>query len=168
MIKKSRFYIILYGNFDYRNTSPYLINLLCQMPCFYRRNFAHLTGGAYCISATTLQSVYAKEIGPWCADYERRYRSAVAEMGRSRKTATSDSSARLAQIANDDAISWPKKIKEFERLRLERLCAYLRHRTPVGQIGYSIFVFDLNENEINRALYGPPAELSPGIRVSGL
>ena len=159
-------YLAYFGTAD---PCAYGINatLLAQNSSANERNFAHLTCGAYCISATTLQSVYAKEIGPWCADYERRYRSAVAEMQRYRTT-PSDPSARVAQIAHDDAISWPKKIKEFERLRLERLCAYLRHRRPTAQVGYSIFVFDLNEDEINRALYGPPAELSPGIRVSGL
>jgi hypothetical protein len=74
-----------------------------------------LTGGVYCISATTLQSVYALEIGPWCT----------------------------------------------------RLCAYLRHRAPVAGIGYSIFVFDLNDDEINRVLYGPAAELTREASVRG-
>jgi hypothetical protein len=34
------------------------------------------------------------------------------------------------------------------------VCAYLRHHSPVAQIGYSIFVFDLTDDEINHALYG--------------
>ena len=87
-------------------------------------------------------------------------------MRRYRKTAP-DPSARVSLIANEGALPWQKKIKDFERLRFERLCAYLRHRSPAAQIGYSIFVFDLSDDEINHALYGPPAELSPEICVTG-
>ena len=128
--------------------------------------FERLNGGIYCVSATTLQSVYALEVGPWCTEYEQSYQSALAEMRRYRKTA-SDPSARVALIANEGAVPWQKKIKEFERLRFERLCAYLRHHSPVAQIGYSIFVFDLSDDEIGRALYGPPAELRRDICVTG-
>jgi len=73
----------------------------------------------------------------------------------------------LITQANDGAIPELKKIREFERLRFERLCAYLRHRSPIAQVGYSIFVFDLNDQEINRAIYGPPAELRQNVSVAG-
>ena len=130
------------------------------------QTFERLNGGIYCVSATTLQSVYALELGPWCTEYEQNYQTALAEMRRYRKTA-SDPSARVALIANDGAIPWRKKINEFERLRFERLCAYLRHHPPVAQVGYSIFVFDLSDDEISHALYGPPAELSREVCVTG-
>jgi hypothetical protein len=128
--------------------------------------FTQLTGGVYCISATTLQSVYAREIGPWSQIYEQRYQASLAAMT-IYCTSASDPAARVTVIANDGATSWVKKIREFERLRFERLCAYLRHRTPDAQVGYSIFVFDLTDNEVDRALYGSPAELTPEIRVTG-
>jgi hypothetical protein len=70
-------------------------------------------------------------------------------------------------ITNDGALNWAKKIKDFERLRFERLCAYLRHQAPAAQIGYSVFVFELTDDEVNRALYGPPAELTREVCVSG-
>jgi len=127
--------------------------------------FAPLRGGVYCVSATTLQSVYAHEIGPWSQNYERQYQTALASVERYRKTA-GDPAARVALVANDGAVSWVRKIREFERLRFERLCAYLRQHAPVAQIGYSIFVFNLSDEEINDALYGSPAELTPEIRVS--
>jgi hypothetical protein len=128
--------------------------------------FTQLTGGVYCISATTLQSVYAREIGPWSQVYEQHYQVSLAVMKRYCNTA-SDPAARVTLIANDGAASWVKKIREFERLRFERLCAYLRHRAPDAQVGYSIFVFDLTNAEVDRALYGSPAELTPEIRVTG-
>src|ERR1700736_3459216 len=128
--------------------------------------FGPLAGGVYCISATTLQSVYAREIGPWSRIYEQQYQTAVAAVERYRNTA-SDPVARVSLIANDGAVSWVKKIREFERLRFERLCAYLRHRTPDAQVGYSIFVFDLTQAEIDWALYRSPAELTPDVSVTG-
>jgi hypothetical protein len=130
------------------------------------RAFAPLTGGIYCISATTLQSVYAREIGQWCVPYEQYYQAAAAEIRRYYDTA-SDPARRVAMIANDGALNWAKKIKHFERLRFERLCAYLRHQAPAAQIGYSVFVFELTDDAVNRALYGPPAELTQEVCVSG-
>jgi hypothetical protein len=37
----------------------------------------------------------------------------------------------------------------------------------VAEVGYSVFVFDLSDDEINQALYGSPAELTPNVRVTG-
>jgi hypothetical protein len=128
--------------------------------------FAPLTGGIYCISATTLQSAYARELGQWCVPYEQYYQAAAAEIQQYHDTA-SDPVRRVAMIANDGALNWAKKIKDFERLRFERLCAYLRHQAPAAQIGYSVFVFELTDDEVNRALYGPPAELTRDVCVSG-
>ena len=130
------------------------------------RVFAPLTGGIYCVSATTLQSAYARELGQWCVPYEQHYQAAAAGIRRYHDTA-SDPARRVAMIANDGALNWAKKIKDFERLRFERLCAYLRHQAPAAQIGYSVFVFELTDDEVNRALYGPPAELTQDVFVSG-
>lgn len=132
-----------------------------------RRTITGLTSGVYCISATTLQSVYALELGPWCLDYERKYRSALAELRRYQK-AIAASPTNVALVPDNSAAPSEKMIKEFDRLRLERLCAYLRHHDPIAQIGYSIFVFNLDDGEINAAIYGPPAELERQVQVSGL
>jgi len=130
------------------------------------QTFRQLKAGIYCVSATTLQSVYAREMGTWSVGYERQYQAALAEVERYRGTA-SNPSARVALVANEGAVSLVKKIRTFERLRFERLCAYLRHRVPQAQIGYSIFIFDLTDDEIDRALYAAPAELTPDVAVVG-
>jgi hypothetical protein len=122
------------------------------------QTFGQLSSGTYCVSATALQSVYAREIGPWCQGYEQQYQTTLADVHRYRATA-SDSSARVALIVNDGASAWARRIRTFERLRFERLCAFLRHRSPDAQIGYSIFVFEVSDPEVNRALYGRPREL---------
>ena len=125
-----------------------------------------LTGGVYCVSATTLQSIYALEIGPWCAPYEQHYQTMLAEMQRVQKNATISTNA-VTKIANNTTTLSAEKIKEFERVRLARLCAYLRQRQPLAQIGYSIFVFNLSDNELDQALNGPPVELAREISVIG-
>jgi dolichyl-phosphate-mannose-protein mannosyltransferase len=128
--------------------------------------FAPLRGGIYCISATTLQSVYARETGRWSVPYEQKYQTALSEIQRYRSTA-SDPTARVSLIARDGALTWGKKIHIFERLRFERLCAYLRHRAPDAQVGYSILVFDLTDEDVDQALYGAPVELTRDVCVAG-
>src|SRR5207253_4295281 len=158
-------YLAYFGTAEPRS---YEINakLLPENHSLGDRVFAPLTGGIYCISATTLQSAYASELGQWCVPYEQHYQAAAAGIRRYHDTA-SDPARRVAMIANDGALNWAKKIKDFERLRFERLCAYLRHQAPAAQIGYSVFVFELTDDEVNRALYGPPAELTRDVCVSG-
>ena len=129
------------------------------------QTFGQLHGGIYCVSATTLQSVYAREIGPWCRAYEEQYQIALVQVEGYRATAPEPSAVALG--ANDGAVSSVKRIRVFERLRFERLCAYLRHRTADAQVGYSIFVFNLTDAELERALYGAPAELTQGASVAG-
>src|SRR5438128_3468511 len=130
------------------------------------RVFAPLTGGIYCISATTLQSAYARELGQWCVPYEQHYQAAAAGIRRDRDTAAGPA-GRGSMIANVGELNWANKIKDFERHRFERWCAYMRHQAPAAQIGYSVFVFELTDDEVNRALYGPPAELTRDVCVSG-
>lgn len=130
------------------------------------QTFGQLSSGTYCVSATTLQSVYAREIGPWSRGYEQQYQAALADIQRYRATA-SDPAARVALVANEGANVWGKRIRAFERLRFERLCAFLRHRSPDAQIGYSILVFELNDQEVNHALYGQPVELINHSGVTG-
>jgi hypothetical protein len=127
-----------------------------------------LKGGIYCISATTLQQVYSREMGPWCAPYEQHYRMLLFRIGR--RTVPNPSAADPQRTANPgDARSRARvlAVRELENMRLARLCAYLRHRKPLTQIGYSILVFDLGDEEVHRALYGPPTELAPAISVAG-
>src|SRR5437588_111923 len=118
-----------------------------------------LAAGVYCVSATTLQSVYAHELGRWCAPYEQWYQSLLVNVRKNQNDP-------VALISND--YSTPAKaLNDFERLRFERLCAYLRHQKPVAQLGGSILIFDLSDADIDRALYGPPVELTPTIWVRG-
>ncbi len=52
----------------------------------------------------------------------------------------------------DDALT------QFEQYRFARLCAYLRLREPDDSVGYSILIYQLDADDLNRALFRPLAE----------
>jgi hypothetical protein len=107
-----------------------------------------LEPGTYCISATTLQQVYSIQHGKWTGQYESAYRLALA-----RAVHHVDLPAKDAVINGES----------LQRLRFARLCAYLRQREPIANLGNSILVFQLTQRELDQALYGPPAELAPSL-----
>jgi hypothetical protein len=106
---------------------------------------ARLEPGTYCISATTLQQVYSHQHGKWTLQYESDYQLALAQSVRETDFASS-----ISPTPNED----------LQRLRFARLCAYLRKREPVAEIGNSILVFQLNQRELDQALYASPIELA--------
>jgi hypothetical protein len=99
-----------------------------------------LSGGIYCVSATTLQGVYTSRPGPWSKKHEEAYQQLQS------------------QLSNSPT---PEQIRSLERARFLRLLAFLRHEKPVANIGGSILIFRLDEGEVHAALEGPPAELVP-------
>jgi hypothetical protein len=107
-----------------------------------------LEPGTYCNSATTLQQVYSVQHGKWTGQYESAYRLALARAAHD-----------LDLVAKDSCING----ESLQRLRFARLCAYLRKREPIANLGNSILVFQLNQRELDQALYGPPAELAPSL-----
>jgi len=118
------------------------------------RPLYELTGGIYCVSATMLQTVYTRARGPWSAPYEQAYQRARLEI------------ERATPAANDRA--WRQLASDFDQLRMARLFAYLRRREPDDQIGYSILIFRLSNEDVQQALNGPPAELWPEPQIKGV
>ena len=104
-----------------------------------------LKPGTYCISATALQQVYSHQHGKWTLQYESDYQLALA-----RSVHEADLASSVSPTHNED----------LQRLRFARLCAYLRKREPVAEIGNSILVFQLNQRELDQALYASPIELA--------
>jgi hypothetical protein len=109
------------------------------------RELRPLLPGLYCISATALQAVYEDAPGRWNKAYEARYQE--------RRKQLEDAGALLSaeQLAAARA--------GYEYGKYLRLLAYLRQRKPDEQVGYSILIFRVSEEELDRALNGPPAEL---------
>ncbi len=98
----------------------------------------YMRDGYYCISATMLQSVASRYKGKWCQAYEDLYQEYL-EKG--------------------------NNAPEFEQLAFSRLCAYLRSRSPDARVAYSILVYKLSSQDIQKALLGPPAELYSEVTI---
>jgi hypothetical protein len=149
---KEPVYLAYFGN---GRPAHHGIDAVALPPPIDIRDELPLSGGLYCISATTLQGVYEDAPGRWNKTYEERYQSrrrlfervdrgepAVADDGHV-LTAAEVSGARSA----------------FEYGKYLRLMAYLRGRQPDANVGYSILIFRVSAEEVERALNGPPAEL---------
>jgi hypothetical protein len=104
-----------------------------------------LTGGTYCISATALQGTFLPIVGHWTAAREAEYQILAREF--SHGVPASPKGA-VQQI-----------VTHYADLREARLRSFLRHRQPDEEIAYSILVYRLTDEDIQRALLGPPAEL---------
>jgi hypothetical protein len=116
-----------------------------------------LQGGVYCLSATMLQGVYSQFHPPWTPANETLYDRVQAEINRWNATAN-DPAARARLLQEKEADYWPACIKIYGDLRLARLCAYLRHRAPDDEVDYSILIYRLSDEDVQRALGGAPPE----------
>jgi len=56
---------------------------------------------------------------------------------------------------------WQAMLNTYETARFMRLASYLRQREPDDEIGYSILVYRLTDEEVAEAIDGPPVELLP-------
>jgi hypothetical protein len=117
-----------------------------------------LDEGTYCISATMLQGVYTRFPGRWNPGYERVYqllRGAMSEFERS----SDHPPARQQLIARfGGADGWNQAVADFHGACFARLCSYLRQREPHAEINYSILIYRVTHEDLERALEGPPPE----------
>jgi hypothetical protein len=118
-----------------------------------------LTGGTYFISATLLQPVSQPgrgAFGPWNERLEKRYQAVREFMA---PLLSDDPVERRKALRQFPLDQWYSAIDDYEFLRFHRLAAFLRQREPDDNVGFSILVFNLTEDDLVRALDGPPAEL---------
>jgi len=114
-----------------------------------------LTGGVYVIGATALQTISLRYWGPWTDAYERMYRVLLAEV-EEYKQVSADSKRKeqwVEERGGRDA--WEERLTMFDDLRVARLLAYLRKREPDDQVGYSILIYRLTDEQVREAVYGP-------------
>jgi hypothetical protein len=114
-----------------------------------------LGGGTYCISATMLQGLRSGAPGPWVYTFERTYQRFREEIQDLLKLPPED----IKKAMREKPKHWEPICDGFVRLRLGRLCAYLRQRTPVYNIGGTILIYTLTDAEVREAMEGPPVEL---------
>jgi hypothetical protein len=151
---------------------------------------AVLEPGTYCVSASMLESVYLRRFpGRWCESYEKQYRF-LRQFHRRFRAAEGDELERERFVAGvlgearqwlgrekppswETTIGWIDRAPEvyWERywktisesyayLQASRLFAYLRRRAPDGHVGYSIWIYRLDDAAIDAVVNGPPPELA--------
>jgi hypothetical protein len=125
-----------------------------------------LEPGTYLVSATVLQQMeynLAAPWGPWNPRFEDEYQRLRRETAPLLSEHPAD---RQAALAAGTAADWWRLLNDllrFDALRFSRLTAYLRRRTPDGNIHGSILIFRLSAEELSRALNGPPPEWGPDL-----
>ena len=150
-------------------TPVYLLYFGTARPEYYRINATQLPGffdrapvgremiqplqpGYYCISATLYEGLYLAAFGPWTARYEEYYQAQSAIV--SRILAPTGGADALRKLNEQD---FQSLLYEYPRLRIARLCAWLRARDqkPEAFIGNTIFVFRLGADDLRSACEGP-------------
>jgi hypothetical protein len=124
--------------------------------------FYQLKGGVYCISATMLQAVYLSHCpGTWTKEYETLYRTGAAVVEQL-ATTNNDPAARERFLRTTGIPDVGEFLTIFEEYRFGRLCARLRMRVPDDQIGYSILIYRLTDEEVAQALSTTSPEQTTG------
>ena len=110
-----------------------------------------LGGGVYCVSASMLH-VAAPQ--PWTRPLETEYQQRFANVKMLSNTGegTRERTELLRKTGED---FWWQTFRRFDELRLGRLAAFLRRRTPDAEAGYSILIYRLSNADVTRALEGP-------------
>jgi hypothetical protein len=161
---KTRVYVAYFGTGDpaYYGIHARLLPAILQNPepADARRLVPPLTGGCYCISATSLQALYQYYPGAWNPGYEDQYQKLRRKWADLSAQFRDPVRARQIEEFGDQTILTVNIL--YRDLILGRLCAYLRqHRPehpPDDTVGYSILIYHLTDQEVDAALFGPPAE----------
>ncbi|MHC4235239.1 MAG: ArnT family glycosyltransferase, partial [Planctomycetota bacterium] len=129
---------------------------LPSYPRWHLAGYAPLTGGVYCVSATTLQQVGLLPECRWTPALEVAYQDHRRRLQRmaARRPADGSTTPHPADLT-------PRESAYLLQLRFARLCAFLRQREPDEHVGYSILVYRLGNYEVRQAVDGQPAELIP-------
>jgi hypothetical protein len=117
--------------------------------------------GLYAVSATMLQQVYLPVRGLWTLENEAEYQTARALAPYFRQIEQHPTNPSLLKLGNLE--TWTARWRRFEILRFARLCHYLRSRQPDANVGYSILIYRLTQNELDDALEGPWSRLVTAI-----
>lgn len=113
-----------------------------------------LTGGVYCISATTLQQIGVLGECRWTEALEVAYQDHRRRL--QGMTARRQAGEAEGQVPGD-LTGWD--LVFLWQARFARLCAFLRQREPDDQVGYSVLIYRLDDQDVRRAIDGEAAEL---------
>jgi hypothetical protein len=114
-----------------------------------------LKGGVYCISATNLVLGQPPFTGPWNPTYEDQYRYLFALVEEIEKVRDNPDEVK-ALLKKVGAPGLDHVLEAYCGLRQARLCAYLCLREPDAEIGYSILIYRLSDEDVQRILVPKP------------
>lgn len=110
--------------------------------------------GTYCVSATSVQTVYHPIRGRWNTRYEEAYQALTKDGGDPERLDLPKLQWLLDETGRAD---WQRRLRD---LGSARLMAFLRGREPDAEIGYSILCYDLSADDLLRAFEGPAPEIA--------
>ncbi|WP_221029761.1 ArnT family glycosyltransferase [Actomonas aquatica] len=147
-------YVSYFGSDNVAYRMPEAIRLAPIYEHYQLRPWAPLEPGLYCIGATMLQDVYSPFRGEWTAEKEAAYRQL-------RTTILPEMAAgtRSANIV-DFGYFGSEPLWRLDRLRFNRLTAYLKMKPPLAVVAHSVLVFRLDAEEVRVVTTGSPAELA--------
>lgn len=108
---------------------------------------AQVRGGWFVISATYFHCTFLPMRGTWAEPQETLYWQLVGRVG--------ELSARTTPLTEEEQTRLSRDAMDIEILQFARLCRYLRDREPRRLIGASLMLFQLTDEEVRAALYGP-------------
>ena len=116
-----------------------------------------LEPGVYCISATQIHGIYTDARGSWeLGLHEKHYQSEkIMSVLRDADAAGWDRRQRYALLHQQYADEWIEKSQALDSFRMHRLSRYLLQREPEELINYSILVYYVGTEELNRAVWQP-------------
>jgi 4-amino-4-deoxy-L-arabinose transferase-like glycosyltransferase len=122
------------------------VNGFKQAPRWYEPR-----GGLYCVGATMLQEVYSPVRGGFTPGHEKEYQERK-QAGPLFRAYWQDPAGRDELLKHFPAPQLEAAWMRFDWLRFARLAAYLRAKRPEAVIGYSIFIYRLTDDEVDRVL----------------
>ena len=147
-------YVAYFGSDDVRFRMPEAIPLAPFYDHYRSREWAPLEPGLYCVSASMLQDVYSPYRGPWTSQKESLYRQQRATL------LPLMESGDLSPAIVDFGYAGTEPVWLLERLRFNRLTAYLKMKRPLHVVGHAIFVHRLTAAELKTIETGSTDELA--------
>jgi hypothetical protein len=142
-----RVYLTYFGTAD---PAYYGINALPLPVDKFPPTAPQLRPGLYCVSATALQCVYAQSQGAWSEKYETSFQILKRHLERVGRIPLAQAEKEIGGAEKLRQLGWT-----YYMLSVARLMAYLRQLEPLDSIGYSILLFQMSSEDLNRALNGP-------------
>lgn len=108
--------------------------------------------GYYAISATILQHAYRQNHQPWTSESEVTFQT-LRNLESNFWKINGEPENHLELLDNVTPSEWHHAWDLYSELRFTRFCEYLKVRPPDAMVGYSILIFKIDQNELDRALH---------------